>query len=124
MSVEKRRFHRINFTARCELRHNKQVYPGQLQNISLNGALANFQESTLSFIKTGERCFFAIYPGTDESPLQFMVEIMHTSFSFGGMKFIAMDAETRTRLIELIEILTSEPDKLRTELAQMEREYE
>lgn len=124
MSVEKRRYHRINFTARCELRHNKKVYQGQLQNISLNGALANFQESTLSFIKTGERCFFAIYLGTDESPLQFMAEMMHTSFSFGGMKFIAMDAETRTRLIELVEILTSEPDKLKNELALLEKEHE
>ena len=96
----------------------QQRYP--LENLSLNGALVSFEGSAM--VRPGNRGTFTVDVDGTDVPLMFEVEVMHSGFSLVGLKFVDMDAATKVRLPELMERLTSEPDKLREELVRSRRD--
>ncbi len=115
--IEKRRFHRVRFMAKSELNHNGIVYKGQLENLSLNGALVSFNDGII--VPQGEECTLTVYLEGEHSNLRFEVEVIHSSFTMVGMKFVPSDADTKARLYKLMGKVTAEPDKLRDELQRL-----
>src|SRR5689334_16456536 len=111
--IEKRRFHRISLASKCALACNDAIHEGYLENLSLNGALVSFKGSTM--VRPGNRGTFTLYVDWHAVPFLFEVEVVHSGFSLVGLKFLDMDAGTKVRLPELMERLTSEPEKLREE---------
>ncbi|HEX2767758.1 MAG TPA: PilZ domain-containing protein [Geobacteraceae bacterium] len=119
---EKRRFHRIRFMVKSDLTHNNINYPGRLENISLNGALISFSDGVV--VPRGEECILMIHLEDENTPLRLVVEVIYSNFTMIGIKLITTDVETRLCLRNLLERLTSEPDKLSRELQQLDRECE
>ncbi len=122
MIVEKRRFRRVRFMARCQLRHKQQTFAGQLENISSSGVLVSLQGSSQAAIRPGEKCSLAITATEGELPLQFIAEVIHASFSLVGMKFIAMDAVGRESLQTLLRKASAEPVMLPAQLRRQGNE--
>jgi hypothetical protein len=118
--IEKRRFHRIRLASICSLACNDATHEGRLENLSLNGALVSFKGSIL--VRPGNQGTFSLHVDGHAVPLVFEVEVVHSGFSMVGVKFLDMDAATKVRLAELMEKLTSEPEKLREELALSRRD--
>ncbi|KAF0216288.1 MAG: type IV pilus assembly [Geobacteraceae bacterium] len=118
--IEQRRFHRVRFTAKSELNHNDITYQGQLENISLSGALVSCIDGII--VPQGEECTLTVYLDWENLPLRLVVEIIHASFTMVGMKFVSCDADTKGRLYKLMERVTTEPDRLRNELRLLDRE--
>jgi c-di-GMP-binding flagellar brake protein YcgR len=112
--IENRRFHRVRCTANSALAHDGMTYRGQLENISLSGALVSFGEGII--IPQGGECILTVYLEGEDIPLRFMVEVMHSSFTMAGIKFVSFDTDMKMRLYKLMESVTSEPGKLRDEL--------
>lgn len=112
--IEKRRYHRIRFKTRCLLKHDGLTYQGQVENISLGGALISFSEGII--VPQGEKCTVLIYLDGEEAPFRFLVETVHSGFSMIGVNFCTYDAQAKVRLYALMERVTTEPDKLRKEL--------
>lgn len=118
--IEQRRFHRVRFMAKSELNHNDIIYKGQLENLSLNGALVSFNDGII--VPQGEECTLTVCLEGELIPLRFEVEVIHSSFTMVGMKFVSSGADTKERLYKLMEKLTTEPDKLRDELRQLDKQ--
>ena len=117
---EKRRFHRVRFTAACELTHNDISYKGQLENISLNGALVSFNDGLI--VPQDDECILMVYLEGENSPLRLGVRVIYSNFTMIGVKFVLMDAGCRERLNNLVASLSGEPEKLSDELKLLERE--
>jgi c-di-GMP-binding flagellar brake protein YcgR len=120
--LEKRRFHRVRFTAPSELTHNDITYKGQLENISLNGALLSFSEGVI--IPQDEECILTVHLEGENDLLRMVVKVIYSNFTMIGIKFASVDAETRERLYMLMARLSNEPEKLTQERQLLEREGE
>jgi len=105
--LERRRFQRVRLTARCMLNHNGTIYKGQLENISLNGALVRFEQAVV--LPVGHY-IFAVYIEDNHVPFQFMIKIVCTSNLLTGLSFVSCEVDTEIRLSRLLEKLTLEPD--------------
>ncbi len=117
---EKRRFHRVRFTAAGELIHNGLSYKGQLENISLNGALVSFNDGVV--VPQDDDCVLTVFLDRDHKPLRIVVKVIYSNFTMIGVKFAFMDSETRERLNNLVASVSTEPEKLREELKLLPRE--
>lgn len=111
---ERRRFHRVGFTAKSELRHLDTIYRGQLKNISLNGALIRFDEGII--VPIGCEYSLSIYLEGEDTPLRLIAEVICATCALAGVKFLYYEPETETRLYRLLERVSTEPDKLKGEL--------
>jgi c-di-GMP-binding flagellar brake protein YcgR len=120
--LEKRRFHRVRFTAPSELTHNDITYKGQLENISLNGALLSFSDGVI--IPQDEECILTVRLEGEDEPLRLVVKVIYSNFTMIGIKFASVDAETRERLYKLMTRLSNEPEKLTQERQLLEWERE
>lgn len=120
--LEKRLFHRVRFTAASELTHNDITYKGQLENISLNGALLSFSDGVI--IPQDEECILMVRLEGENEPLRLLVKVIYSNFTMIGIKFASVDAETRERLYMLMARLSNEPEKLTQERQLLEREGE
>lgn len=114
--IEKRQFHRIGMTETCSLSHQDKLYEGQLDNISLNGAVASFPDDVE--LPTGAICLLTIYL-KDDSILKLNVEIIHSNTAMVGMRFVPLDEDGQHRLVNLVEKFTTEPAKLASELEKL-----
>ena len=106
---EKRQFQRVRFRAKSELTHNEIIYQGQLENISLNGALISFNDGVV--VPQEDECILTIYLEDEETPLRIGVEVIHSNFTMIGIKFNTCDDMSWERLCNLMERLTAEADK-------------
>ncbi len=118
--LEKRRFHRVRFTAACELTHNRISYKGQVENISLNGALVSFNEGLI--VPQDDECLLRICLVGDNVPLELAARVIYSNFTMVGVKFSPMDSVTVERLYKLVASLSRETEKLSDELKLLERE--
>jgi hypothetical protein len=107
---EQRQFNRVRFKAKCSLSHNNINYLGQMENISLNGALISFSDGVV--IPRNESCNLTVYLEEENSPLRLLIEVIHSNFTMIGIKFASKDAENQERLHNLLERLTSGQEKL------------
>jgi hypothetical protein len=105
---EMRQFKRVRFKANCSLRHNNISYLGQMENISLNGALISFSDGVV--IPSKEICSLTVYLEEPLPKLCLTIEVIHSNFTMIGIKFASKDAEIQERLRELIERLTAEQE--------------
>ena len=117
--IEKRRFHRIRFTAPSELNHNQVSYKGRLENISLNGALVSFNEGVI--VPPDEKCILSFNVQGDEDPFRMVVRVIYCNFTMIGVKFISMDTVTRERLNNLVAALSGEYARISDELKHLDK---
>ena len=103
-----RKFHRAKLSTRIILSHNGTRHHGRLENISKSGALIRLEPGT-HLQKDGEYDI-SVYLEGEEIPLQFSAELVNITFGMAGIKFVAYDSETSTRLDVLLEMLSSETD--------------
>ena len=120
--LEKRRFHRVRFTAASELAHNDITYKGQLENISLNGALLSFSDGVI--VPQDEECILTVCLEGEPPPLRLVVKVIYSNFTMIGLKFASLDAGTRERLYNLMARLSSELEKLTIERQLLDRKRE
>jgi hypothetical protein len=106
---ENRQSHRVRFRAKSELTHNEITYQGQLENISLNGALLSFNDGVV--VPEEDECILTIHLEDEETPLRVGVEVKHSNFTMIGIQFNTYDDSARERLCNLMERLIAETDK-------------
>jgi hypothetical protein len=109
--IERRKHPRVGLTAKSVLRHRDADYKGQLENISISGALVRLEQSIV-LSPCGEY-ILAIYIEEESTPLQLFVEVVCATPSFAGLKFVSCEAEAATRLEQLVRKLA--PDLGSTE---------
>lgn len=112
--MEKRKFHRIRFAARCAVTHNGITYQGQTENLSLNGALISFTDGII--VPKEEQCNLLIFPEDEEIPLKLVAEVVYSFYTMLGTKFVSCNEDTQARLFKLVERNSTQPDKLAEEL--------
>jgi c-di-GMP-binding flagellar brake protein YcgR len=105
--VERRKFQRVRLTAKCMLSHHDDIYRGQLENISLNGALVRFERAVI--VPVGQYDL-TVYLEGDDTPLQLIVKIVCATNLLTGIRFVSCEADSETRLSQLVEKLTLGPD--------------
>jgi hypothetical protein len=111
---EQRKFHRVGMTEKCSLAFQGTLYQGQLDNISLNGAVVSFTDH-ISIAK-GAICLLTVHLSGDLPPLKLNVEVIHSNLDILGMRFVPLDENGQNRLVQLVEKFTTEPAKLASEL--------
>lgn len=103
--MESRRFKRYRFEAPCDIEYDSTHWGGNTHDISSNGAMIRFAESTM--IPEGERCRLRIEPA-GIPPLVIEAEVVYSSFFSMGVKFVAMDHASSASLTELLEKLDAD----------------
>ena len=119
---EKRQFHRVRFTAPSELVNNNICYKGQLENISLNGALVSFSDGIV--VPQNDECILSVFLEGDNSILRLVGLVIYSNFTMIGLKFVSGDAATRERLCNIMARLSSERGILKYERQLLAREEE
>ena len=112
--IEQRQFHRVRLTEKCTLTYQDAIYQGELENISLNGAVISCADMVP--VPLGAICQLVVYLSGEVNPLRLNVEVMHSNHAMLGMRFVPLDEYGQHRLVNLVEKFTTEPDKLVTEL--------
>ena len=118
--MPQRFFRRVLFTAKSDVKFEDVMFKGQLENISLNGALISFEKDIT--VNRGDKCFLTIYPEGDSQPIRIIAEVVRFLRNMVGLKFVAIDAETQLRLFELVKRVTTEPEKMNAESDRL-KEY-
>lgn len=111
--IGNRKFPRVRLTAQCVLGCQNVDYKGQLENISISGALVRLEQCICE--PHGVESTLTIYVEGEVPPLRLNIEVVCTSFTLTGIKFVSCDAETAVRLGQLVETLASETDMQETE---------
>ena len=112
--IEHRRFHRVKLAEKCALSYQDTIYQGELENISLNGAVVSFADNAA--IPMGAICLLTLFLTGEINPLKLNVEVIHSNLDILGMRFVPLDEYGQNRLVHLVQSFTTEPDKLITEL--------
>ena len=118
--MQQRWFHRVLFTAKSVVTLDDVIFKGHVENISLNGALISFEQDIT--VNRGDKCFLTIYPEGKSQPIRIIAEVVRFLRNMVGIKFVAIDEDTQLCLYELVERLTTEPDKMNAESDKL-KEY-
>ncbi len=111
--IEKRNSHRIRLSTKSILSHDEVTLTGQLENISMNGALIRLEHGT--YLPQGSEFDLTVFINDESTPLQLDVEVVCVSFAMAGVKFVSYKADTEGRLAQLMEALSSDPEPARVE---------
>ncbi len=111
---DKRYFSRINFTAKSQIEIDDKVYPGELLDLSLRGALLKFEEQIPA--KMSDICTLTINLHSSDIRLIFDAELVHIDQKGLGFKFISEDVGTMTHLRNLLSLNVGDYDKITDEL--------
>jgi len=114
--IEKREFHRVQLSSKTILSRNGNNYLGQLENISMTGALVRFEHGAL--LPIGSEYDMTVIVDGEDAPLQLNVEVICFTFAMAGIKIVSFKADSGARLAKLIESISSEPD---IEMAEREK---
>jgi hypothetical protein len=96
------------FTAKSDVKFEDVIFKGQLENISLNGALISFEDDVP--VNRGDKCFLTIYPEGESQPIRIIADVAHFLRNMVGIRFIAIDSESQALLYELVKKLPEEPE--------------
>jgi hypothetical protein len=119
--MEKRAFQRLPFSTTAILSHNDAIIQGQLENISMNGALVRLEHGT--FLPQGSEYCLTVHINGEDVPLQLVAEIVCVSFSMAGIKFVSYEADTKVRLSELMVKLSSDLNMAMAEHERIRRQF-
>lgn len=117
--IDKRQFHRVQLSSNAMLSNNDSVYQGQLQNISMTGALIRFEDGT--FLSKGSKYGLTITIDGEDAPLHLAVEVVFNTFAMAGIKFVSFKANSGIRLAKLIDRFSSDPDVVMAEQEKIRR---
>jgi hypothetical protein len=106
--IEQRKFHRLPISTNAVLRNYNELYQGQLENISMSGALIRLKHGTS--LLQGEIYDLEFYLEGDDTALLINAEVICVNFSMAGIKFCGCSNDAVTRLSRLMELLESDPD--------------
>lgn len=113
--IERRLFPRIRLTAKSVLSYQNIDCRGQIENISISGALLRLEQCDI--VPHSGEYNLAIYVEGEVSPLQLVIEVVCVSHTLAGIKFVSCDPETAIRLEQLVKSSTSDLD-----MQEIERE--
>lgn len=119
--MQQRWFHRVLFTAKSVVTFDDVIFEGQLENISLNGALISFEKDIT--VNHGDKCFLTIYPEGESQPIRIIAEVVRFLRNMVGIKFVAIDAETQFCLYELVKRVTTEPENMNAESDKLKKYF-
>jgi len=119
--MERRQFHRVRFTAKSELRLHDTIYRGHLKNISLNGALVGFEQGII--VPKASEYILTINLEGEDAPLRIITEVVCATCALAGIKFVYYEADTQARLYHLLERVSTEPYKLKSELEIIRKHF-
>lgn len=112
--IEKRKFHRVPLSTRTILSQREAIHHGQLQNISMGGALIRLEHGT--FVPQWSEYDLTVYIEDENFPLQFNAEIVSVNFAMAAVKFLSYEDDTETRLAQLLHRLSLQPDKAKVQV--------
>jgi hypothetical protein len=112
---ERRKFSRVKFIADVEVAIDNQLFPGELVDISLNGAL--FRAKGVMELERGDVCELKFYLPSTDVTLRFNAQLVHEHQRQFGFKFISEDVETLTHLRRLIELNIGDAELVTHELS-------
>jgi hypothetical protein len=112
--MEKRRFSRIKIEEKCVVECGNDFVEGRLLNVSLKGALMEF-DGEIDF-QSGAGCRLSFNLGNPDFYLEFMVEVAHCNDCVAGVRFVEADLNTMIHLRNLLEARTGDPLLVKREL--------
>jgi len=106
--IEQRKHHRVNLSTKTLLSQQDTIYHGQLENISLNGALLRLEHGT--YLPEGSENVLTVFIEWEAVPYRFSTVVVCASFAIVGVKFLSYLDDTENRLAKMIEKLSYESD--------------
>jgi hypothetical protein len=116
---EQRKFHRTPCTTKTILSLQNVLYHGQLENISMNGALIQLKHGTDLIL--GNVYDLDIFITGEDLPLRLTADVRFLNFAMAGVKFLSFIADSEKRLSRLIETLSSDPNLVTAERERIRR---
>jgi hypothetical protein len=114
---EKRRFHRIEFDAPCELHWKDEVWDAEVLDISLKGALLSRPENWT--MPLGEPCELIVHLNDHETGIVMAVSLRHVEETRLGFKCEYIDLESASHLKRLVELNLGDQALLDREFAHL-----
>jgi len=113
----KRHFSRIEFAASTEVNFNDQRFSGELLNISLKGALIEFDREVP--LAPNDECTLRIALTASEIILSFQARVAHLLERRCGFTFVGLDLETIIHLRRLLAINLGDDDRITREFTHL-----
>ncbi|MBU2874107.1 PilZ domain-containing protein [Marinobacter salexigens] len=101
-SAEKRKFHRINFDAPCELHALESVWTTEVLDISLKGVLVKRPDGW--DVPLNQPCEVIVHLDGQEAAIVMAVELKHVELQRLGFKCQYIDLESAIHLKRLVEL--------------------
>ncbi|MEX2474612.1 PilZ domain-containing protein [Marinobacter sp.] len=114
---EKRRFHRIEFDAPCELHRQDSVWWTEVLDISLKGVLVKRPDEW--DVPLNQPCEVIIHLDDNETAIVMAVELRHVESQRLGFKCQYIDLESVTHLKRLVELNLGDQALLEREFAHL-----
>ena len=114
---EKRRFHRIEFDAPCELHCLETVWTTEVLDISLKGVLVKRPEGW--DVPLNQPCEVIIHLDDHEAGIVMAVELRHVEPHRLGFKCQYIDLDSATHLKRLVELNLGDQALLEREFAHL-----
>ena len=114
-SQNRRLFNRILFDAPCEIRQGDRIWPSQVLDISLQGALLREPEDFDG--QKGDTFDIVIQLGDSAASIQMTVILRHYEERQLGFECQTLDLDSATHLRRLVELNLGDEAELHRELA-------
>ena len=111
---ERRNYSRVKFDAEIALLIGEDSHPAHLADISLNGALIQFDGA--SPIQVEEKCRLQINLNASELVLTIDSKAVFSKDDQVGLQFLEIEIDSLTHLRRLLELNVGDPDKVKNEL--------
>lgn len=118
MYDEKRRFQRIPFSAKADLRGADFHTIGQLQDICMRGALVKLNDEFNGCVGQKLTLTVLLDSATDHS-ITMKTEVTHIRGKVIGLKSLGIDLESATNLRKLVELNLGDETLLERELSAL-----
>lgn len=112
--VTERHFTRVKFATRTRVEIGGTWHEAQIVDISLKGALVSVPDDLP--LAAGLPCNVEIHLDPADLVLPFGGEIVHYHERLAGIKFTHIAIDSMIHLRRLVELNSSDPDRVRTEL--------
>lgn len=111
--MEKRRFSRFGIVEKCFVDYDNCSTEVNLRDISLNGAMIEFDKAVHFRQRDGICLSFPL--GHSDKYLRFNAEVVHINDNMAGLQFLETDLGTLVNLHDLLKARTDNSDQLKRE---------